>query len=122
MRSLSTGDERIDILSDFFDARINFICLDPPEYPEIIDTFEGSTKEKLEEELENFVQNVIDSQVNIDLEEAEISMPKVFQKYAQDFGGEGRTLQFVLSYMNFQHDPQIVLNQINNSQIPIKYT
>ena len=41
-------------------------------------TFEGTTEEKLDEELENFVQNVIESQVNIDLDQNEISLPKVF--------------------------------------------
>ena len=60
MRSLASNDERLSLLSDFFDPRIDFVCLDYPECLELIDSFEGSTDEQLESELENFVQNVIE--------------------------------------------------------------
>jgi hypothetical protein len=59
-------------LSDFFDPRINFICLDYPDCLELIDSFEGENEDKLDEELEKFVLNVIEAQVNIDLEQKEI--------------------------------------------------
>jgi hypothetical protein len=78
LKSLNNNDERLSLLSDFFDQRIDLICLDYPECLELIDSFEGTTEEKLDEELENFVQNVIESQVNIDLDQNEISLPKVF--------------------------------------------
>ena len=61
MRSLNAKDERLELLNDFFDPRIVLICLDYPECLELIDSFEGSSEEKLDEELEDFVSNVIEA-------------------------------------------------------------
>lgn len=55
LKSISANDDRLSIINDFFDARVNFICLDYPESLELIDSFEGSSEEKLEEELESFI-------------------------------------------------------------------
>ena len=61
MRSLNAKDERLELLNDFFDPRIVLICLDYPECLELIDSFEGSSEEKLDEELEDFVSNFIEA-------------------------------------------------------------
>jgi len=72
MRSLNQKDERLNIMSDFFDQRIDFVCLDYPECLELIDSFEGFSEEKLDQELDNFVTNIVEAQVNIDLDQNEI--------------------------------------------------
>jgi len=61
MRSLNAKDERLELLNDFFDPRIVLICIDYPECLELIDSFEGSSEEKLDEELEDFVSNFIEA-------------------------------------------------------------
>jgi len=61
MRSLNMNDPRIRILDDFFDPRIDLVCLDYPECLELIDSFDGSTEEKLDSELENFVNNIMET-------------------------------------------------------------
>jgi len=72
MRSLGQNDEKTSLLTDFYDPRVNFICLDYPECLEFIDSFEGTDEDKLDDELETFVSNIIEAQVNIDLEQNEI--------------------------------------------------
>ena len=49
MRSLSGGDSRAVILSNFSDPRINFVCPDFPELAEHIDCF--TSPEDLDEKL-----------------------------------------------------------------------
>jgi len=79
MPSLNAKDERLELLESFdIDPRINFICLDYPEFIEVIDSFTGSSEEKLDEELDVFVSNVLEDKVNIDLDENTITLPKVF--------------------------------------------
>lgn len=85
MRSLNSSDERVQLLSNFFDPRIDFVCLDYPYCLELIDAFTGSTDEELDQELENFVTNVFESSVSIDIDQKEIQLPKTFQTYAVDF-------------------------------------
>ena len=45
---MNGNDERIKILSNFFDPRITLVCLDYPECLEQIDSFEGTDEEKLD--------------------------------------------------------------------------
>ena len=52
MRSINAHDNRLDILKNFSDPRINFVCLDYPNFLEHIDAFDGSTEEALDEGLE----------------------------------------------------------------------
>ena len=48
MRVMGSSDERLDILNDWVDPRINFVCLDYPNFLEHIDSFDGSSSENLE--------------------------------------------------------------------------
>jgi len=68
MKTMSTSDTRLNLLKDFEDPRINFVCLDYPNFLEHIDTFEGTTDEVINENLDQFVQDMINAKVDIDLE------------------------------------------------------
>ena len=48
MRVMSSNDERLSILNDWVDPRVNFVCLDYPNFLEHIDSFDGSSSESLE--------------------------------------------------------------------------
>lgn len=78
MRSLNQNDERAQLLDNFFDNKILFVCIDYPECVEQIDSFEGTDNEKLDEELDNFVTSVLEFKINIDLDNHMIQIPKVF--------------------------------------------
>ena len=83
--TLSSSDERLNILNGYFDQRILFVCLDYPEFLEQIDCFTGSDEDLLEDELNNFMVNILESKINIDLDNNEIIIPLVFKTYAADF-------------------------------------
>lgn len=52
MPALKSNDTKLEILKDFNDPRINFVCLDYPNFLEHIDPFDGSSEDKLDECLE----------------------------------------------------------------------
>ena len=117
---MNGSDERLKLLSGFEDNRINFVCLDHPDFLEHIDSFDGESEEKLEEGLETFVSEIIEAKVSIDEEEGEIIFPKVLETYKSDFGGtdEG-ILQFVFKYLEEEHDYDSILKQVQNKSIII---
>ena len=49
---MNANDDRLNILRNFRDPNILFVCLDYPEFLEHIDAFDGNTEEKLEEGLQ----------------------------------------------------------------------
>ena len=71
-------DSRADIITNFADPRINFVCLDYPSFLEHIDPFDGSSEQKLDESLEQFVSDILNSNVSIDLEKNQITLPATF--------------------------------------------
>lgn len=73
--SLSSDDEKLGILEGFNDPRINFVCVDAPQYVEHIDPIKGSNEEELEKSLEEYVSTVIQAKVNLDLENNIIQLP-----------------------------------------------
>ena len=112
-RSLAINDPKTQILTDFYDPRVNFVCLDYPECVELIDPFEGVDDEKLDYELENFVANIIEAQVSIDLGQNEIILPKVLKQYAVDFdSSEELILQFIFKYLDDEYDYDQILDQV----------
>ena len=87
------GDPKRLILPDFFDPRINFICIDFPEQVCHIDTFDGN---ELQEKIESFISAIINLKVQVDLNQGEIVLPKVLETYSLDFGAtEESILRFV---------------------------
>ena len=48
--------------------------------------------------------------INIDLDQNEITLPKMFQKYAADFDGVDHIMQFVLRYVQTESDESTVIN------------
>mmetsp|Transcript_3914 Transcript_3914/g.6639 ORF Transcript_3914/g.6639 Transcript_3914/m.6639 type:complete len:149 (-) Transcript_3914:120-566(-) len=102
---LGNKDSKLQILSDFFDPRINLVCLDYPSFLEHIDPFDGTTEEKLEEDLDQFVSEIINAKVVIDLDSSSITLPSVFNLYKSDFGGsEDGILQFIFRYIQEEYD------------------
>ena len=45
------------------DPRVLFVCLDHPEFIDIMDSFQGETDEQIEEELDAYVQNALQDKV-----------------------------------------------------------
>ena len=110
------------MLNNFSDPLILFVCLDYPECLELIDAFEGASDERLRAELENFAINVLESKVEVNLENGEIILPKVLQVYAADFeGGERQILQFILRYTEQQLDIASIVERVKEKTIVLKY-
>jgi len=76
------------------------VCLDFPEFVEHIDIFYGSTEAQLEEGLRKFVQVLINSKVSIDVIMGDLNLPKVLNKYREDFGGSDQAIiTFVFDHL-----------------------
>lgn len=52
----------------------------------------------------------VERNINIDLDQNEITLPKVFQKYAGDFDGLDHIVQFVLRYVETESDEEQIIN------------
>lgn len=52
-----------------------------------MDSFDGSSEDKLDKDLDEFVTLLVNHKVNIDLDQGEITLPKIVQTYFNDFGG-----------------------------------
>ena len=110
MRSMSSTDPRLNLLRDHWDQRINFVCLDYPDFLEHIDPFDGSSSEKLDECLDQFVSEIINAKVEIDIDQGEISLPQVLDDYKADFGNtEDNILAFVFHYLEEQYEFDTIL-------------
>jgi hypothetical protein len=68
MRSISSNDARLNLLRDHWDPRINFVCLDYPNFLEHIEPMDGSSSENLDECLDQFVSEILNAKVIIDIE------------------------------------------------------
>jgi hypothetical protein len=89
---------------------------------EHIDPFDGSSSEKLDECLDQFVSEIINAKVEIDIDQGEISLPQVLDDYKADFGNtEDNILAFVFHYLEEQYEFDAILKQVQNKTIIIKY-
>ena len=96
---LSAADVRLTLLEGFMDPRILLVCIDLPEFVECIDSFKGATDDDLDKELDNYAETALESAVNFDLDQNEIQLPKMFQKYIGDFQSNvSNVIEFVLRY------------------------
>lgn len=78
LQSLNKNDDKLNILPDFEDPRILFICLDYPQKIELMDNFSATTQEESDKEIDTYVYNALEGKVNIDIDQGEIILPKVF--------------------------------------------
>lgn len=121
-RCLSSNDERLNVLSGYSNPRILFVCLDFPECLEQIDTFTGDDEEVLEQELNTFVTSILETKVNIDLDQHEVCIPKLFQDYMADFNhSEENVLEFIFGYIELEHESEHILELVKAKQVIIKY-
>ena len=74
------------------DPRINFICLDFPDFVEHIQVISGDSQKELYESLDNFVGEIINAKVTINETHGELAVPKLMETYKDDFGGTDETL------------------------------
>ena len=119
LRSLNGSDKRLDCLRNYSDCRANFVCLDHPDFLEHIDSF---SDDQLEDCLEQFVQEIIEAKVEIDLDEGEITLPKVLETYKSDFGSTDESiLQFVFRYLEDDNDYETVLSKVQSKNVIIQY-
>jgi hypothetical protein len=119
---MSSNDERLNILNDWVDPRVNFVCLDYPNFLEHIDSFDGSSSESLESGMSSFVTEILNAKVNIDQEQGEITLPSVLEAYKADFGGtDEAVLEFVFRYLEEEYDQENILSQVKVKNILITY-
>lgn len=121
LNSLSSSDDRLSILQDVEDPRINFICLDSPSFIEHIDTIEGD-EEGLENSLKEYVTEVLNAKVVI--EDGEIVLPAVMEKYRHDFGdgSDIDLLSFVFEYLTEGDiDQETVIAKVEENQMIVAF-
>lgn len=103
-KHVKTSDQRLYFLPQKMqgeiDPRINFVCRDYPQFVDMIEVFNGSTSDQLNETLDNFCSDEVNSKVTIDLISEGFTLPAVMQQYRSDFGGTDRTLlEFIYNYL-----------------------
>lgn len=110
MRSLGSNDQRLNILKNHWDPRINFVCLDYPTFLEHIDPLDGSSADALDEGLDKFVSEIVNAKVTIDTDQGSITLPQVMDEYRADFGGsDDKLLEFIFHYLEEEYDLETIL-------------
>ncbi len=71
-RTLSTTDAKAQIIRDFVDARINFVCLD---YPDVIEHIDAFRDDSLDQGLDNYVAEIMNIRVVVDSVQGELTLP-----------------------------------------------
>lgn len=88
---------------------MNFICLDFPDFVEHIQVIQGETQDELFENINEFVEEIINAKVNINVTHGEFAVPKLMETYKEDFGGTDMNLiEFVYKYLD---NPEIEMKQ-----------
>ena len=75
LRAMNSNDERLGIISGVEDPRLLFICLDLPSFIEHIDPIDGSSPESLDRSIGDYVREILNEKVKIDLDEKEVELP-----------------------------------------------
>lgn len=123
-RSLGINDERLSLIqaTELLDVRINFVCLDYPNFIEHMDEFDGSSEEALEQALEQYVSEIVNAKMEIDSDEGTISLPRILETYKPDFGGTNESLlTFVFKYYESEIELDTVLQMVENNKLIINY-
>lgn len=102
LSAMSSTDERLGIISGIEDPRLNFICLDSPNFVEHIDPIEGNNLDGLDRSIQDYVSEFLNEKVKIDLDEKEITLPHIMDAYRKDFGDgtDVDLVSFVLPYLD----------------------
>ena len=67
----------------------------------------GDDKEQLYESLNNFVGEIINAKVTINVVRGELAVPKLMQTYRDDFLNDENLIKFIYKYLD---DPEIDLS------------
>lgn len=120
-RYFSAKDERAQLLGGSADPRILFLCNDLPEVPIHIECFDDPYT--LDEKFDYFLSEYFLAKIEIDPVNQDISLPKVFEKYAGDFGGTYESvLKFIWRwYDNSQYTLDQILKLVSKKSLMIKY-
>lgn len=111
MRVLSQSDPKTRILPKWIqrDPRLNFICLDFPDFVEHIQVIAGEDQEELYESLNTFVNEIINAKVTINVVHGEFAVPRLMETYKDDFGGtDENLLEFIYKYYE---NPEIAMQR-----------
>ena len=109
--TLSYSDPKTLLLPSMIhkDPRINFICLDFPDFIEHIDVILGEDQDQLNQSLNEYVCEIINAKVVVKPITDEFSVPGLILRYREDFGGTDQSIiEFIYGYLE---DPEIGLNQ-----------
>ena len=83
---------------------------------------DGSSSDKLDDCLDQFVSEILNAKVVIDMDQGEITLPVVLEEYKADFGTtEDKILEFVFHYLEEEYDDEEIKKQVQNNTIIIKY-
>lgn len=76
---------------------------------EHIQVIAGDDQEQLYESLNNFVGEIINAKVTINVVHGEFAVPKLMETYKDDFGGtDENLLEFIYKYLD---NPEIEMSQ-----------
>lgn len=118
-RYFSRADPR-NWFPDRQDNRILFLCLDSPDIPEEVVTFDSS--ETLNEKLGAFLGDTFARIIEIDTMNEEITMPKLIETYKSDFGSDEEVLRFVWNWFeSYDYDIEQVVKVVKRRGLMIKY-
>ena len=106
---------------DYLILRFYFLCFDLPEIPIHIEWFDDP--DTLDEKFDYFLTEYFNAKVEIDTMNEDISLPRVFETYRNDFGGTNDSvLKFIWGwYQNNQFDLDQIIKLVNRKSLMIKY-
>ena len=72
--------------------------------------------------MNQFVKDFLSSRVEIDTMNEEITLPKLFETYKDDFGTEEEALRFIWNYLdNCKFDVEQIIKVVKKKNMMIKY-
>lgn len=110
LSTLSYSDPKTLLLSNTIhkDPRINFICLDFPDFVEHIEVIHGEDQDQLNQSLNEFVGEILNAKVVVNLMNDEFVVPALVKTYRDDFGGSDQSIiEFIYGYLE---NPDISLD------------
>ena len=113
MRVLSTSDPKTNILPRSIqgDPRVNFVCLDFPDFVEHIEAIRGEDQDELGKSLDDFVGEILNAKVNMTNQlNGSIAVPNLVMTYRSDFGKTDQSIiEFIYPYLD---NPELKMNEI----------
>ena len=112
---MKKADPRLALAPVTFDERSHFALYSACRSSPPLRVFHA---ERIEDQLEDASRDYLRSTVRVKEEGAKVKVPKLFQWYAEDFGGSDGVLQFVVARLD---DDSVELIDRRQGRVKIKY-